>query len=185
MKFKLKTLIKRGVQAAALYSTGGLSAVASGAGASALKSISSGTAGYSPRASARAAPMQVAALPGGADMSTSMSGLPQTIVRGAGAVTRMGGRALKGFTDAAGKFVSRKKAASIAKTIGIEAAATYLGISVYDLATAVVETKTHRRRGVSARQLANARRVNRTISKMYHSLCHASAHRAPARRKSC
>lgn len=62
---------------------------------------------------------------------------------------------------------------SIAQAVGLSAST----IVMYFLGK---KGKSRRRRGITYRQLANARRVNRTIGRMYHSLHKGEHHRSPA-----
>lgn len=68
---------------------------------------------------------------------------------------------------AAGKRVSRKNAVKLAKDVGIGVAAATLGISAVELAEMVLDeaSKPRRRRGITARDLSNARRVNCAIAR--------------------
>lgn len=88
-----------------------------------------------------------------------------TVVRGAirsarGLITR--------FVLPSGATVSRKQAVALAKQVGLDAAAVALGVTAVELAEAVMQetSRPRRRRGITGRQLANARRVNRMVKKM-------------------
>lgn len=71
-----------------------------------------------------------------------------------------------------GRIISRKKAVLLAKQIGLGAAATFLGISAVELAEMVLDETTtrRRRRGITARDLANAKRVNCKVANMAKTL---------------
>lgn len=90
---------------------------------------------------------------------------------------------------AAGAVLSpalRRKAIAFAKNFGIQLAATVFGISLLEMAEIVAKPPRRRRRGISAAQLANARRVNCKIQSMAKSLgMSCSGRRAPTRRKTC
>ena len=106
-------------------------------------------------------------LPGASALSM-VRGLPKL---GAGALARSAGVArtttgkIRGVFRPDGKFVSRKNMVKLAKQIGLEAAATALAITAIEMATAIQEeiSKPRRRRGISGRDLATARRVQRQI----------------------
>ncbi|MBI4598007.1 MAG: hypothetical protein HY737_06375 [Candidatus Omnitrophica bacterium] len=95
-----------------------------------------------------------------------------------GSVTQMAGRAvgairnaagrIVGFITSSGRRISPKTAASVAKKIGIEAAAVALGITAFELAEMLFDqaARPRRRRGLSYRDIRTARRVCRTISTM-------------------
>lgn len=80
----------------------------------------------------------------------------------------------------AGRFVGRNRArvAALARVLGVAGAATALGVGVVDVADAVVRSKP-RQRGITARQFANAKRVNRKVLTM---ACQLSDLRAKTKR---
>jgi len=99
------------------------------------------------------------------NMMASLPALGGAIVRGGA----MAGRAL-------GR--NRKRIATLARGIGIQAAATALGMSVVDVAESVVRSRP-RRRGITAAQFSNAKRVNRKVLTM---ACQLSDLRAKTKR---
>lgn len=89
---------------------------------------------------------------------------PTAIARTPGVSRTTTGR-IRGVTNPDGKFVSRKNMVKLAKQIGLEAAATALGITALEMATAIEEeiSKPRRRRGITGRDLATAKRVQRQV----------------------
>lgn len=83
-----------------------------------------------------------------------------------------------------GQKFSRKKAAALIRKVGFEVAATALGISLYEAAELLLtDTKTRRRRGITAAQVANARRTSCMVARLARDL---GVKPAPARRaRSC
>lgn len=78
----------------------------------------------------------------------------------------------------------RRKAVAFAKNFGIQLAATVFGISLLDMANIVANPPKRRRRGITAAQLANARRVNCKIQTMARSLgMSCTGRKTPVRRK--
>lgn len=108
-------------------------------------------------------------------------------VTGSGSAAAMS--ALPGVGAAAAGFVRRlspslkRKAIAFAKNFGIQLAATVFGLSLLEMAEIVAKPPRRRRRGITAAQLANARRVNCKVASMARSLGVTS--RAPARRSTC
>jgi hypothetical protein len=116
-------------------------------------------------------------MPGGAQMTPAIFGGLPGILRGgaqigrgliaggaAGAAVRYGGRIM----TAAGKWITRKKVVAVAKQIGIQAAATALGLGVLEIAEMIVEEETRKRRGggVTAAQLRTTRKTMRRVMGM-------------------
>lgn len=138
------------------------------------------------------------ALPGGAPTggqqmslvaNAGMSALP-TIARGVGGalaratpgIVRTSTGRISSVVLASGRRFSRKQIGTFIRTVGdIATAAAILGITLQDAAD-VVMTKTRRRRGITAAQLANAKRVSCTISRMARDL---GVKPAAARRTRC
>lgn len=103
----------------------------------------------------------------------------QTQMAAIGPIAALAGRAR--FTAAV-----KRKIIRLVKAIGIQAAATAVGLSVLDVAEVVANPPRRRRRGITGAQLANAKRVNRAVLCMANQLktsCGAPTRRAPARRK--
>jgi len=121
-------------------------------------------------------PMAIPAVFGGAVMRGAgglMSRLGAGGLVGAAAgVLRTAAGKIRGVVLASGRFLSTRKAAALARRVGIEAAAVGLGIGAVELAEMVLadsESRARRRgRGISG---ADLRRTRRTIKKVM------SAHR--------
>lgn len=77
----------------------------------------------------------------------------------------------------------RRRAITFAKQFGIQLAATVFGISLLEMAELVAKPPRRRRRGITAAQLANARRVNCKIQTMAKSLGMSCTGRAAPRRR--
>lgn len=92
---------------------------------------------------------------------------------------------IRGVGTASG-FVTRRRMVQLAKTIGLEAAAAALGITIVQLAQAVgdEQRRPRRRRGLSGRDIATTRRTIRMIKSM---ACAAgiSTTAVARRRKTC
>lgn len=121
--------------------------------------------------------------------STGMSALPTigrtvggALARSAPGVYRTVTGRLSSVVLGSGRRFSRRQIGTFIRTVGdIATAAAILGISLQDAAD-VVTSKTRRRRGISAAQLANAKRVACTISRMARDL---NVKPATRRRTSC
>lgn len=85
-----------------------------------------------------------------------------------GAVVRAG----RGFITAAGRMISRKKAVALAKQLGVQGAATALGIGALELAEAVVSESQRARRGksITAASMRTTRRTMRQINSLHRQL---------------
>jgi len=83
-----------------------------------------------------------------------------------------------------GRRISRRRAASFIKKAGLDIGAQGLGLTQLQAAQLLMVdmSRPRRRRGLSYRQIANARRVYRTVQSMSKSLS-CTTRRAPARRK--
>lgn len=88
-----------------------------------------------------------------------------------GVIRSVGGRIL-GVMLPSGMRVSRKAAVQLAKSMGITAAATALGIGAADLAEMVLQDagKRGRGRGVTGAQLRITRRTMRTVERMHRQI---------------
>lgn len=72
------------------------------------------------------------------------------------------------------------------KLLGVTAVAGSMAMEEGELAAELLKHPHRRRRkGITGRQLASARRVNRVVTNWSHSLSGAPRHRAPARKKAC
>lgn len=71
-----------------------------------------------------------------------------------------------------GQTVSRKNAVAMARRVGIELAAATLGITAFEMAQMILDEQTtrRRRRGITDRDLRNARRVACRVSRMARDL---------------
>lgn len=90
-------------------------------------------------------------------------------------IAAMAGRVA--FTAAA-----KRKILRVVRAVGIQAAATILGMSLVDVAGVVANPPRRRRKGITGAQLANAKRVNRQIMCMAKEL-QTSCKTTPTRRK--
>ena len=84
-----------------------------------------------------------------------------------------------------GRRVSRKNAAALIRKQGIDIGARALGLSLQQAAQVVLQqsSRPRRRRGITGRQITEARRVMNTINSFGKALG-CTTRRAPARRKS-
>lgn len=106
--------------------------------------------------------------------SAGMSGVPAIARAGTqliGNIFRTSTGKISGFL-VGGRRISRKSAVKLAKEVGIGTAAATLGIGAVELAQAILDESTtrRRRRGITARDLANARRVACKVSRMARDL---------------
>jgi hypothetical protein len=129
------------------------------------------------------------ALPGGG-MSVQQAGMGGALVRAGGRALSLSPGILRTTTGRissvvlpSGQKFSAKKAASLIRRVGLEAAAAALGIGLVQVAEVLLTTQpTRRRRGISYAQLRNAKRVACTVSRMARDL---QVKPAPTRRRSC
>jgi len=86
-----------------------------------------------------------------------------------------------------GRRVSRRKAAQLIKSQGIEVGARALGLSLTQAAQVVLQqaSRPRRRRGLTGRQISEARRVIRTINSMQKSLGCTTRRRTTRRAATC
>lgn len=86
----------------------------------------------------------------------------------------------------AGKRISRRVAAAFIRKHGFEIAATAFGLSMQQLAKVVLDdsSRKRRRKGLTYKQITQAKRVIRTVKSMSSSLGCSTTRRAPARRSS-
>lgn len=117
--------------------------------------------------------------------SMGMSGLPaiRGLVSGGIGLLRTATGRISSIVLPSGQKFSRRKAAALIKKFGLEAGAVALGIGVVEAAEILLADAQapRRRRGISAAQLSNAKRVNCAIRRMHKDL--GLARTAPARRK--
>lgn len=117
-------------------------------------------------------------LPGPSVVPTpAMSRVPALIGAGRSVVAPILARA----SAAVGRRVTAKALIALARQVGIQAAATALGLSVTDIAHVIVTRPRRRRRGITAAQIATARRVIRFNKSLSKSLG-TTSRRAPTRR---
>lgn len=83
------------------------------------------------------------------------------------------------------RVATRRKAAAFIRKYGFEMAATAFGLSMQQLAKIVLDDQMtpRRRRGLSYKQIQQAKRVIRTVKSMSSSLGSCTTRRAPARRR--
>ena len=117
------------------------------------------------------------------------TGIPEFDLGGVLATVTGSGAAQAGVVGVAARAVLspalRRKAVAFAKSFGIQIAATVFGISLLEMADLVARPPKRRRRGITAAQLANARRVNCKIQSMAKTLgMSCTGRKAPVRRKS-
>lgn len=106
----------------------------------------------------------------------SMATVGRGVAAAVGVIRSVGGRIL-GVVLPSGMRVGPKAAIQLAKSMGITAAATALGIGAADLAEMVLQhAGKHRRgRGVTGAQLRTTRRTMRTVERMHRQIvgyCH-------------
>lgn len=118
--------------------------------------------------------------PAQSDLAGLSIGGPQGIVVGGNtSLARQLGKGVR-MIGAAIKFIGKSgDVFSLVSTI-----AGLVGVDAKTLASAFLAKRGRRRRGrgITYRQLANARRVNNTIDRMYHQLHKGQHHRAPTYR---
>lgn len=128
------------------------------------------------RPAAKAAPK---APPGG-------GGVPTVKAGGVMATGMMDRKALTGLFDRAGRWFSDRRVAALARRVGLELAATGLGVAVGLVATSIARDATRsvrrRRRGISWGQLNTTRKTLRKFESMNRYLCRPTA---PKRRAAC
>jgi hypothetical protein len=126
--------------------------------------------------------------PGGGTQQMSM--IPSAGMSAIGQVARLAPGIIRTATGRISSIVlptgtkfSARKAASLIRRVGLEAAAAALGVGVVQVAEILLTTQhTRRRRGISYAQLRNAKRVSCTIARMARDL---NVKPATRRRTSC
>lgn len=126
-------------------------------------------------------------IPPGGPMSlltTSMSSVG-ALARTAGGLLRTSTGRISSIVLPSGVKYSRRKAATLLKRVGLEVGAAALGISLVQAAELLLADAQapRRRRGISAANLRNAKRVNCAIRRMHADL--GLSKTAPRRRTSC
>lgn len=96
----------------------------------------------------------------------ALGGAVGGIARGVVGLVRTATGKIRGVILQSGKFISRRNAVALAKRVGLDAAAVTLGISALELSEMVMDevSRRRRRRGITARDLSTARRVNRQLA---------------------
>jgi hypothetical protein len=129
------------------------------------------------------------ALPGGAPIVGALNtmSLPATISRIGGSlvggVIRTATGKISSVVAPSGRKFSRKQAVALLKRAGdIATGAALMGISSQDAAEMILQTPPRRRRGITAAQVANARRTTRMVKKLATDL--GCCRTTPVRRKS-
>jgi len=79
--------------------------------------------------------------------------------------------------------LTRRKVSGFVRMVGVEATAGMLGLSVLDVATAAIEGRRRRARGISARDLRTTNRVARRLSTATHNLEEAVGRRPTRKRR--
>lgn len=129
----------------------------------------------------------VMSIPGTVPRVPIPTGIPEFDVGGVLAAVTGSGSAQAGVVGVAARAAFspafRRQVVAFAKKFGIQLAATMFGISLFEAADMVARPPKRRRRGITAAQLANARRVNCKIQSMAKTLgMTCSGRKAPARR---
>lgn len=121
-------------------------------------------------------PQRFTALPGtGLSLANQLaagplvSGVVRTAAAAGGGLVKLAGAAGRTIWKVvlpSGKVVTRKNAVALARRIGLESAAVALGISAVEMASAIAEESTRRRRGrgITGRDLAVVRRTARKLN---------------------
>lgn len=120
------------------------------------------------------------ALPRGPAMS-AFGAIPSTGMAAIGQIAGLAGRV-------AMSAANKRKVLRVVRAVGIQTAATILGLELATVAQVVANPPRRRRKGISGAQLANAKRVNRAVLCMANDLktsCGAPARRAPRRKTTC
>lgn len=110
---------------------------------------------------------------------SAMFAAPVASMAAIGPVAAMAGRVLTAAT--------KRKIIRLVKAVGIHTAATVLGLELTQVAEVVANPPRRRRRGITAAQLSNAKRVNNAVIRMANDLqcgC-APRRRTTTRRKTC
>ena len=109
-----------------------------------------------------------------------------------GAIPSTGMAAIGQIAGLAGRVAisaaNKRKILRVVKAVGIQTAATVLGLELATVAQVVANPPRRRRKGITGAQLANAKRVNRAVLCMANDLkssCGAPARRAPRRKTTC
>lgn len=124
--------------------------------------------------------LKAPALPRGQAMS-AFGAIPSTGMAAIGQIAGLAGRV-------AISAANKRKILRVVKAVGIQTAATVLGLELATVAQVVANPPRRRRKGITGAQLANAKRVNRAVLCMANDLkssCGAPARRAPRRKTTC
>lgn len=106
---------------------------------------------------------------------------------GAGALEYTSTGKVRSVVRGGRRIATRRKAAAFIRKYGYEMSATAFGLSMQQLAKIILDDQMtpRRRRGLSYKQIQQAKRVIRTVKSMSSSLGSCTTRRAPARRKTC
>lgn len=131
--------------------------------------------------SQQAAPVQTAApVAAAAGLALpALGGIARALSGAAGAavgILRSAGGRILGWILPSGQKVTRKAAVALAKSMGLQAAATAMGIGAIELAEAVMqeEGRSRRRRGISARDLTVTTRTMGRVERMHRRIAKAA-----------
>ena len=115
------------------------------------------------------------------NLGLALSGLGRVGGAMLGVARTVGGK-IRGVFMSSGKFVSRKKAAALAKRVGIEAAALALAISTVEMAEIILDESTAPRRGkgITARNIRTTKRVIGAVQRIH---CRLGLRKQPVMRK--
>ena len=93
------------------------------------------------------------------------------VIRYAPGILRTATGRISSIVLPSGQKYSAKRAASLIKSVGLQAAAAALGIGIIEVAELLLsQSRPRRRRGISYAQLRNAKRVACTVSRMARDL---------------
>lgn len=124
--------------------------------------------------------LKTPALPRGNQMS-AFGAIPSTGMAAIGQIAGLAGRV-------AISAANKRKIMRVVRAVGIQTAATILGLELATVAQVVANPPKRRRKGITGAQLANAKRVNRAVLCMANDLkssCGAPARRTYKRKTSC
>jgi len=124
--------------------------------------------------------LKTPALPRSTPMS-AFGAIPSTGMAAIGQIAGLAGRV-------AISAANKRKILRVVRAVGIQTAATILGLELATVAQVVANPPRRRRKGITGAQLANAKRVNRAVLCMANDLktsCGAPARRTYKRKTTC
>lgn len=125
---------------------------------------------------------------GGVSVQAGIGGVGGALVRATGlalapGILRTATGRISSIVLPSGQRFSRKRAAALIRRVGLDVASVALGIGIIEAAEILLaESKPRRRRGITHRQIASARRVACMVSKMARDL---NVKPAPRRTSTC